>query len=41
MAALSHEGHASVGCDCEDEAQGRRSVLRALLLERGATVATW
>lgn len=41
MAALSHEGHASVGCYCEDEAQGHRSVLRALLLERGATIGTW
>lgn len=41
MAALSHEAHFSVGCYCADEALWHRSVSRALLLERGATVATW
>jgi uncharacterized protein YeaO (DUF488 family) len=29
----------SVGCYCEDEARCHRSVLRALLVERGANVA--
>jgi len=39
LAALSHHGHFSVGCYCDDEAQCHRSVLRALLVERGAKVA--
>jgi uncharacterized protein YeaO (DUF488 family) len=39
LAALSHHGHFSVGCYCDDEAQCHRSVLRALLVERGADVA--
>jgi uncharacterized protein YeaO (DUF488 family) len=38
LAALSHQTHLSVGCYCEDEARCHRSVLRALLLERGAAV---
>ena len=39
LAALSHEASFSVGCYCEDEARCHRSVLRELLLERGARVA--
>lgn len=36
LAALSHQTNLSVGCYCEDEAHCHRSVLRALLKERGA-----
>jgi uncharacterized protein YeaO (DUF488 family) len=36
LAALSHEANFSVGCYCEDEARCHRSILRALLAERGA-----
>ena len=36
LAALSHGADFSVGCYCEDEARCHRSVLRALLAERGA-----
>ena len=39
LAALSQHADFSVGCYCEDEAHCHRSVLRALLLERGAKVA--
>ncbi|WP_275761036.1 DUF488 domain-containing protein [Ralstonia pseudosolanacearum] len=39
LAALSHQTHLSIGCYCEDEAHCHRSVLRALLVERGAEVA--
>ena len=39
LAALSHQTAFSVGCYCEDEAHCHRSVLRALLLERGAQLA--
>lgn len=39
LAALSHHAQFSVGCYCDDEAQCHRSVLRALLKERGADVA--
>jgi len=38
LAALSHHTDFSVGCYCADEARCHRSVLRALLLERGAKV---
>jgi len=38
LAALSHESEFSVGCYCADERRCHRSVLRALLLERGAKV---
>ncbi len=38
LAALSHEARFSVGCYCEDESHCHRSVLRQLLLERGAKV---
>jgi uncharacterized protein YeaO (DUF488 family) len=36
LAALSHRANFSVGCYCEDETRCHRSVLRALLAERGA-----
>jgi uncharacterized protein YeaO (DUF488 family) len=39
LAALSHQTNFSVGCYCEDEARCHRSILRALLLEKGAEVA--
>jgi uncharacterized protein YeaO (DUF488 family) len=38
LAALSHSANFSVGCYCENEAHCHRSVLRALLVERGARV---
>jgi uncharacterized protein YeaO (DUF488 family) len=38
LAALSHQTNFSVGCYCEDEVHCHRSVLRALLLEKGAEV---
>jgi uncharacterized protein YeaO (DUF488 family) len=38
LAALSTSTAFSVGCYCEDEARCHRSVLRALLKERGANV---
>lgn len=38
LAALSHHANFSVGCYCEDEAHCHRSVLRELLIERGAAV---
>jgi uncharacterized protein YeaO (DUF488 family) len=38
LAALSHGSSFSVGCYCEDAAHCHRSVLRALLLEKGAKV---
>lgn len=39
LAALSHHTSFSVGCYCEDESHCHRSVLRELLLERGARLA--
>ncbi len=36
LAALSHHANFSVGCYCENEARCHRSLLRALLLDRGA-----
>ncbi|HYE49249.1 MAG TPA: DUF488 family protein [Azospirillaceae bacterium] len=36
LAALSRGADFSLGCYCEDEARCHRSVLRALLAERGA-----
>lgn len=39
LAVLSHSTQFSVGCYCEQEARCHRSVLRALLTERGATLA--
>ncbi|MDY0885198.1 DUF488 domain-containing protein [Dongia soli] len=38
LAALSHQTNFSVGCYCEDEKHCHRSVLRALLKERGAQI---
>jgi uncharacterized protein YeaO (DUF488 family) len=40
LAALSHSGRFSVGCYCEHENRCHRSVLRALLAERGAEIAS-
>ena len=39
LAALSHQTNLSVGCYCAEEARCHRSVLKALLLERGANLA--
>ena len=39
LAALSHSANFSVGCYCENEAHCHRSVLRALLGEKGAVLA--
>ena len=38
LAALSQHANFSVGCYCEDESHCHRSVLRALLAEKGAKV---
>ncbi len=40
LAALSHHSAMSLGCYCEDEARCHRSVLRAELAHRGASIAT-
>jgi len=39
LAALSRHANFSVGCYCEDESRCHRSILRELLVERGAKVA--
>ena len=39
LAVLSHQTNFSIGCYCENEAHCHRSVLRTLLLEKGATLA--
>lgn len=39
LATLSRDAHFSVGCYCEDESRCHRSVLRELLVERGAVIA--
>lgn len=39
LAALSHHSNFSVGCYCEHEARCHRSILRALLAEKGAVLA--
>jgi len=39
LAALSHQTNFSVGCYCENEDRCHRSILRALLAERGAELA--
>ena len=39
LAALSHRANLSIGCYCEDESRCHRSVLRALLADRGADLA--
>lgn len=38
LATLSHQTNFSVGCYCADEQRCHRTILRALLLERGAEV---
>lgn len=38
LAALSRHANFAVGCYCEDESRCHRSVLRALLIEHGASV---
>ena len=38
LAALSHHTDFSVGCYCEDESHCHRSILRSLLLEKGAAM---
>jgi uncharacterized protein YeaO (DUF488 family) len=38
LAALSHHTNLALGCYCEDEKRCHRSVLRELLVERGADV---
>lgn len=39
LAALSHRADFSVGCYCENESRCHRSLLRQLLVERGAKLA--
>ncbi len=38
LAALSHDSNISVGCYCENESRCHRSILREMLLEKGAKV---
>ena len=38
LAALSHQTDFSIGCYCEDESRCHRSILRELLVERGADI---
>ncbi|MHB8666324.1 MAG: DUF488 domain-containing protein [Burkholderiales bacterium] len=38
LAALSRQANFSVGCYCADESRCHRSILRALLIEKGAKV---
>jgi uncharacterized protein YeaO (DUF488 family) len=38
LAALSHQTDFSVGCYCPDESRCHRSILRQLLIERGAII---
>ncbi|RJP78375.1 MAG: DUF488 family protein [Candidatus Zixiibacteriota bacterium] len=38
LAALSHTANFSLGCYCEDESRCHRSILRELLMERGARI---
>jgi uncharacterized protein YeaO (DUF488 family) len=40
LAALSRDTNFSVGCYCEDESHCHRSVLRELLIEKGARLGT-
>ena len=40
LAVLSHTTNLSVGCYCGEESHCHRSILRQLLIERGATVAS-
>jgi uncharacterized protein YeaO (DUF488 family) len=36
LAALSHQTNLSIGCYCQDESRCHRSILRELLVQRGA-----
>ena len=38
LAALSHHTNIALGCYCEDETRCHRSILRRLLVERGADI---
>ena len=38
LARLSHQSNFSIGCYCDNEARCHRSILRELLLEKGALV---
>jgi uncharacterized protein YeaO (DUF488 family) len=38
LAALSHQTNVAIGCYCGDESRCHRSILRELLLDRGADV---
>jgi len=40
LAALSHNANISVGCYCENESRCHRSILKELLAERGAKIAS-
>ncbi|MGH8249822.1 MAG: DUF488 domain-containing protein [Steroidobacteraceae bacterium] len=40
LARLSHHANFSVGCYCENEARCHRSLLRALLIRKGARIAS-
>ena len=40
LAVLSHSADFSVGCYCEDEERCHRSILRQLLVEQGARIAS-
>jgi uncharacterized protein YeaO (DUF488 family) len=40
LAVLSHDTNFSVGCYCEDESRCHRSVLRELLIEKGARLGS-
>jgi uncharacterized protein YeaO (DUF488 family) len=40
LAALSHNADFSLGCYCDDESRCHRSVLRKLLADRGALIAS-
>lgn len=38
LAALSHSSAFSIGCYCDDELQCHRSILRSLLVDKGASL---
>ncbi len=38
LAALSHQTNLSIGCYCQNESRCHRSILRELLVQRGADV---
>ncbi len=39
LAALSQQTHFAIGCYCDDEAHCHRSILRAVLADKGAQIA--